>query len=101
MVRGVEMAVYDAKYDLNKDGVIDDADFDIFQSYFMQEVDPYDPMSVACDFNGDGIINISDYGLFAVHYGAKRSSRILWVFIPAGILALFVLGKKRGKGIGK
>ena len=55
---------YDAKYDLNKDGVIDEMDISLLTHYFGTAVDPTDPLSVACDLNGDGYIDISDYSLF-------------------------------------
>ncbi|MFH1031143.1 MAG: dockerin type I domain-containing protein [Chloroflexota bacterium] len=55
------MAVYNAKYDLNKDGNVDQLDMDIFQRYFGTLVDVSDPLSKQCDFNNDGVIDEIDY----------------------------------------
>ena len=64
------MAVYDPKFDLNKDGKIDALDFNILKQYYNLPVDYSDLLSVACDFNGDGYITALDYSLFHEHYGA-------------------------------
>lgn len=52
-------------FDLNKDGVIDEKDIEVFKRYYGKRVDSADPVSVACDFNNDGQINALDFSLLA------------------------------------
>ena len=85
--------MYDAKFDLNHDGVIDDADFAIFKSHF-NEMAPYSSAeAAACDFDGSGKVDVSDWGWFAPHYGEKepeptpeptpeKKTVSLWEFLP-------------------
>jgi hypothetical protein len=84
------MAVYDPKYDLNKDGKIDQLDMDILTTYYGMVVDPSDPMSVASDFNNDGIINVLDYGALVEHLGAVRGGDSSILLVTGGVLAAFV-----------
>ena len=73
---------WDAKYDLNKDNVIDRKDFDVFRTicpdfcnyakfsaaYGSRIGDPnYDPVY---DFNEDGVIDIDDFTVYAAYCGA-------------------------------
>lgn len=63
-----DTVIYEAKYDLNKDGVIDERDVEVLKTVY-GVVDPDNPLSVACDFDGNGKVNISDYGQLAIRAG--------------------------------
>ncbi len=50
---------YDAKFDLNKDGIVDQKDLEILERIIVGLVN--DPTLVAqADFNGDGRVNVLD-----------------------------------------
>ncbi|MBA7708365.1 hypothetical protein ES703_117263 [subsurface metagenome] len=66
-----EAPEYDARFDLNNDGVIDDYDVEIFQAHY-EMLASSSPQAAACDFNGDGIVDIIDYSMLNAHYGAVR-----------------------------
>jgi uncharacterized protein (DUF2141 family) len=86
------MADYDVKYDLNKDGKIDDVDYGIFFSKYGL-VDANNPLSVACDFNGDSVVDITDFGMFQMHYGAVKESSnnalTIGLIIAGAVIGLF------------
>ena len=91
--------VYDAKYDLNKDGIVDDTDYGIFSDN-MGTVNPSNPLSVACDFNGDGVVDMLDFGMFSVYgYGGEYKNGLaiglIIVGVAIGAVAIFT---HRGKG---
>ena len=61
--------VWDPRFDVNGDGVIDMIDLQLVAAHFM--VRRGDSRYVAAyDFNADGIINLKDLVLMAQHYGA-------------------------------
>lgn len=81
--------------DINGDGVIDDADADIFMKSFMaKRGDPnYNP---ACDFNANGEVDINDlftlinnYGLTYEQWRAQQQTLNLLPLL--GFLALLLL----------
>ena len=83
--------------DINGDGVIDDADADIFmKSFLAKRGDPnYDP---ACDFNGNGEVDIDDlftlinnYGLTYEEWKAQQGERAVSLWPLIGLLALTLL----------
>ena len=84
------MAVYDARFDLNKDGIIDEADKEIFlRAYLSMPGKPnWNPEA---DFDGNGQVTSIDFSLFAEHLGAVRS------VIPDEILA--PVGETLGEGL--
>lgn len=49
--------------DLDRNGIINQADLDILITYFGTAVDPGDPVHVDADLNGDGFIDIVDYAI--------------------------------------
>ena len=62
---------YNPVYDLNADGIIDDADVDILKHYMsMVQVDYTDPLSVQADFNGDGVITGAELSMLFDYHGA-------------------------------
>ncbi len=89
---------YDPKYDLNKDGVIDQADVDIFMTYYGQRVINNLQASVA-DFDGSGTVDITDFNRFALAMGPTVKSKTNWLWIGGAIVLLAILstGKKRRK----
>lgn len=90
------MPVYDEKFDLNKDGKIDDADFALFKSVYRQAASA-SRLASAADFNNDGTVDIGDWGEFAIHLGAVGSPpkpNISWGWIVLGVLALVLWRKK-------
>ena len=55
------------KGDLNSDGKVDEADFEILKKAFNSE--PGDEnWNPECDLNGDGEINLSDFGVLVEEY---------------------------------
>ncbi|MDD5060873.1 MAG: dockerin type I domain-containing protein [Candidatus Marinimicrobia bacterium] len=85
------MAVYDAIYDLNNDGLIDEIDYSIYWSHW-GAVDPSDPMSVRCDFNKDGVVDFKDFTLFKSHFGTEKPPQKELGSIPAIITVALILG---------
>ncbi|MBA7708366.1 hypothetical protein ES703_117264 [subsurface metagenome] len=81
-----EAPIYDARFDLDNNGVIDDADVEIFKSHYGKhgaELEA-DPEAKACDFNGSGTVDITDWTSLALHYGAVREE--IEEPIPTGLL---------------
>ena len=65
---------YNPVYDLNGDGIIDDADVDILKQYMsVVQVDYSDPLSVQADFNDDGAITGAEFSMMLEYYGSMRS----------------------------
>lgn len=89
---------YDARYDLNGDGVIDQADAEIVLALVGTSVgDPrYDPRM---DFNGNGAITLADVGAVTLLFGARRDADSLpmpLILGGAGLLLLvLVAGRAR------
>lgn len=52
--------------DINFDGIINEIDYELFESHFWEHVDPNNPESVACDLNNDGEINALDFGILSM-----------------------------------
>lgn len=78
--------IYDARFDLNNDGVIDDKDIEIFNSHHGKHGAQLeaDPEAKACDFDDSGTVDIGDWTLFVPHYGAVREEVL--VPVPTGLL---------------
>ena len=92
-------AVYEPKYDLNKNGVVDAIDYSIFAMYAYKTVNPSDPMSVKCDFNKDGVIDHDDYQAFMDHYMTTGTySEFSWtplILIGAAVIGIVVMTRKK------
>lgn len=56
--------------DLNRDGLVDDADFSIFATAYniLDCADPAMPAGCPADLSGDGLVDDTDFSLFAVAY---------------------------------
>ncbi|MFN9976878.1 MAG: hypothetical protein ACK58T_43945, partial [Phycisphaerae bacterium] len=56
--------------DLNIDGLVDDADFQIFASAYniLECADPSMPAGCPADLNSDGFVDDTDFSAFAVAY---------------------------------
>jgi len=52
-----------ARGDVNGDGRVDVADWELLQQYIGQAVNPKNPEMVRGDLNGDGFIDISDFSI--------------------------------------
>ena len=52
-----------ARGDVNGDGRVDEADYNLLRTYFGQAVNPNNPEMVRGDLNGDGFIDISDVSI--------------------------------------
>ena len=89
---------YDPKYDLNKDGIVNAADFSIL-SKKRGPVNTSDAWSVACDFNKDGVVDEKDVDLFNAHYrttgdpNAKAGVPTWLIITGIGVIAIMVLAK--------
>lgn len=58
----------DCPWDLNGDGVVDDADFEIFKLAYPSAIGDSN-WNAACDFNSDGKVDNTDFVEFSGHYG--------------------------------
>ncbi|MHA1832900.1 MAG: dockerin type I domain-containing protein [Candidatus Baldrarchaeia archaeon] len=83
--------------DINGDGVINNADADIFmKSFLAKRGDPnYNP---TCDFNGNGEVDVDDlftlinnYGLTYEEWKARQGERAVSLLPLIGLLALTLL----------
>ena len=106
------MPLYDAKYDLNKDGVIDAEDSMILRKFYLQRVAD-NPAAVIADFDGDGKVTAVDAGIFLDHYGAFAgqlstskeptqwtppvSQKTAWGLIIGALILLSLIFGKGGK----
>ena len=94
---------YEAKYDLNKDGIIDQKDVDIFLKYMGTAVTHNNLMSSESDFNKDGYIDEIDYSALIAHNGAtapvlSTSTSMLPILLIGGIIiAIFIMRKSNGR----
>ena len=96
------MATWDPQYDLNGDGVIDQADVDLITAHFNCRTG--DACYVAAyDFNGDGVISLPDIVALEAHFGATAPGVTppvgglpmpVMLAIGAGLVAVVVVGYK-------
>ena len=80
---------YDERFDLDKDGVIGDADVELFRSVYGQ-YHTASPLAAACDWAPLGTslkVDIADWLEFADHYGAVKPPGITPpVFVPEQVI---------------
>lgn len=69
----VHKAAAAPNFDLNHDGVLNQADVDLFMSIYGTSVNPLNPVSVQADFNKDGVIDIADWGLLSIAFGKNNN----------------------------
>jgi hypothetical protein len=78
--------------DFNRDGLVDTADFVIFEKSAGQSVAPYS----SADANGDTLINSDDYNIWRAHFGTSipgpGSGASANVPEPPAILVLVLTG---------
>lgn len=54
--------------DFNNDGMVDDADYALFNAAYSEISCPPAPAECPCDLNLDGVVDDSDFGLFLLSY---------------------------------
>ena len=59
----------DCPWDLNGDGIVDDADLNIFKLAYLSKIGDAN-WNAACDFNKNGEVDSFDFTEFGSHYGA-------------------------------
>ena len=106
---------YDARFDFNQNGVIDEEDSKVFESLLSVhmykygstgKVNPSDPESVLCDLNNDGQVDILDWNRYMFQYYGQALTPVqevtpvqekpaTWLWLVGILAALVILPKKR------